>query len=128
MIEEGRSGKAPRVRRHQAARTPYARPPAAAGASTPAATPIKEVETALDTQNKSSLLASVLNAATTPLRAAATLINKVCNVLRTPRKDNSALHAQYFPSYIYMNSWSSLPRVCRSLYWEDISTIKRRWP
>jgi hypothetical protein len=77
MASEEGLGKAAKARKHQAARTPYARPKSAAGPSTDA-TPLLDNSTeAPDTAGKISLLGSVINAATTPLRAAANLINRV---------------------------------------------------
>jgi len=75
--EEG-LGKAPKARKHQAARTPYARPKSAAGPSTDAISILGTPNEAPNTAGKTSLLGSVFSAATTPLRAAANnLINRV---------------------------------------------------
>lgn len=71
-------GKVAKVRKHQGSRTPYARPArrtAALEAVTPGAG--VNVDDSEEPQPHSSLLASVLTAATTPLRAAASLITKV---------------------------------------------------
>lgn len=69
-------GKASRVRKHSVARTPYARPQAPAR---PAADPnasLLDAE-APGTEGRGSLLGSVFSAATTPLRAAASLVTRV---------------------------------------------------
>ena len=76
MVGEGGPGKAPKVRKHQTSRTPYERPkPAAVPASV--SDRAFEVLDAPGSVDRASLLGSVFSVATTPLRVAGRLINKV---------------------------------------------------
>lgn len=78
MAGEDGLGKASKARKHQAARTPYARPKSAAAPGTDVTPLLGNSSEAPDTAGNASLLGSVFSAATTPLRAVANnLINRV---------------------------------------------------
>lgn len=69
-------GKASKVRKHQTARTPYERPRPAAGPAGAAIEPFDAFD-APGSAEKASLLGSVFSVASTPLRVARHLVNKV---------------------------------------------------
>jgi len=76
MADAEGPGKTPKIRKHQPARIPYARPTPGSITHTDV-TPNGRGLEAPGTDGKASLFGSVLHAAKTPLRAAAGLITKV---------------------------------------------------